>query len=176
MDDVSKLMEELDQMVQEAKTVPFSGGKVVVDKELILEQLDKIRLALPDEVGKSKEVLGKRDDIVNSAVQEAERYMEDSRRQAEKILNEQEIVVMAQKRADDIVKAAEQQAEQIVAEANQQANEVRDDADNYAYQLMEHIEIVLKRGLDTVQQGKDELGIQPAEEEDLLLEKRYDRA
>ncbi len=174
MDELVKMINELEEMIRESKSLPFSSGKVVIEADLILEHLDRMRVAIPSEVGKAKALLGKRDDIVHSAVQEAERYMEDSKKQAEKILNEQEIVVLAQQKADDIIQSAQEQAQAIVEDANKEAETLRTDADHYAYHLMEHMELVLKKGLETVQQGKDELGM-PAPEEEIGRDNRYGR-
>lgn len=172
MDELVKMINEMEEMIRQSKSLPFSSGKVVIEADVFLEHLDRMRVTLPNEVGQAKALLGQRDDIVNSAVQEAERYMEDSKKQAEKILSEQEIVVLAQQKADDIVQGAQEQAQAIVADANKEAETLRMDADHYAYHLMEHMELVLKKGLETVRQGKEELGGAPADEEEVI---RYER-
>ena len=164
MDELVKMINELEKMIRESKSLPFSSGKVVVETDVIMEHLDRMRVALPNEMGQAKELLGQRDDIVNSAVKEAERYMEDSKKQAEKILNEQEIVVSARQKAEEMLQSAHEQAQAIINDASKEADTLRLDADHYAYHLMEHMELVLKKGIDTVRQGKEELGVESMEQ------------
>ena len=54
MDDtVLKLLEELEQVVDEGRSSPFSN-KVQVDKDEIFEIIDEIKMKLPNEIKQSK--------------------------------------------------------------------------------------------------------------------------
>ena len=57
MDDtVLKLLDELEQAVDEGRSSPFSN-KVQVDKDEIFEIIDEIKMKLPNEIKQSKWVI-----------------------------------------------------------------------------------------------------------------------
>jgi len=72
--------------------------------------------------------------------------MEESRNQAARMMDDNEIT-----------RNAMQMAEEIVAKAESVSRDIRRDADEYAEGVLNHLEIVLKRGLDVISQGKDEI-------------------
>ena len=71
MDDtVLKLLEELEQVVDEGRSSPFSN-KVQVDKDEIFEIIDEIKMKLPNEIKQSKWVIEERNKILVDAQKEA---------------------------------------------------------------------------------------------------------
>ncbi|NLJ73310.1 MAG: hypothetical protein GX333_09885, partial [Syntrophomonadaceae bacterium] len=58
---------------------------------------------------------------------------------------------------NEITKNAMMVAEEIVANAERVAKEIRRDANEYAAGVLTHMEIVLKKGLDAVMEGKVEI-------------------
>ena len=69
--EIFTLLEELEDILENCKTVPFSG-KSVVDKEEILEILKEIRLKLPDELKQAKWIKEERQRILVEAQKEAD--------------------------------------------------------------------------------------------------------
>ena len=47
---LEQMIAMLGDMVQEAMTVPLSGGKCIVERERVLDILEDIRVSLPDEL------------------------------------------------------------------------------------------------------------------------------
>ena len=72
MDDtVLKLLDELEQAVDEGRSSPFSN-KVQVDKDEIFEIIDEIKMKLPNEIKQSKWVIEERNKILVDAQKEAQ--------------------------------------------------------------------------------------------------------
>ena len=75
MDDtVLKLLEELEQVVDEGRSSPFSN-KVQVDKDEIFEIIDEIKMKLPNEIKQSKWVIEERNKILVDAQKEADEML-----------------------------------------------------------------------------------------------------
>ena len=51
---VEELIHELQDMMNDAKSVPLTGGKSLVDPELVLDILDEIQDSLPSEIRQAK--------------------------------------------------------------------------------------------------------------------------
>lgn len=146
MMEVFRILDELELMLKESKKVPFSNGKGLIETFSFLERLDRIRAILPEELETARRVIAEKDRIIQEACASAEEYMEQSKDKVARMVNDSEIT-----------KNAMEMAEEIVAKAEKVALEIRKDANEYADEVLSHIEIILKKGLDVVQEGKYEI-------------------
>lgn len=132
--DILQLIDRLEELFNDAKAVPFTHN-VVVDEDRMLELIDQMRIAIPEEVKKAQQVMAQRDRVMAQAQEEANRTLQLSRDKAEQMVDRDIIVQEAQRRAD-----------QILAQARADAEATRTDADNYVLdtlmKLQEQIEKV----------------------------------
>ena len=117
--DILQLIDRLEELFNAAKAVPFTHN-VVVDEDHMLELIDQMRIAIPEEVKKAQQVMAQRDRVMAQAQEEANRTLQISREKAEQLVQKDMIVQEAQRRAD-----------QIVSQARAEAESTRVDADNY---------------------------------------------
>jgi cell division septum initiation protein DivIVA len=117
--DILQLIDRLEELFNAAKAVPFTHN-VVVDEDKMLELIDQMRIAIPEEVKKAQQVMAQRDRVMAQAQEEANRTLQLSREKAEQLVQKDMIVQEAQRRAD-----------QIVSQARTEAESTRVDADNY---------------------------------------------
>jgi cell division septum initiation protein DivIVA len=117
--DILQLIDRLEELFNAAKAVPFTHN-VVVDEDRMLELIDQMRIAIPEEVKKAQQVMAQRDRVMAQAQEEANRTLQLSRDKAEQMVQKDMIVQEAQRRAD-----------QIVSQARTEAESTRVDADNY---------------------------------------------
>lgn len=144
--EIFRILDELELMIKESKKIPLSSGKVVIDPYRFLDRIDRIRAILPEELDTARALLRDKDRIVQEACAQAEQYVEHSRGEAARLLDENEIT-----------RNAMQMADEIVARAQQVSREIRQDANEYAEGVLTHMEIVLRRGLEAISLGKEEL-------------------
>jgi cell division septum initiation protein DivIVA len=132
--DILQLIDRLEELFNAAKAVPFTHN-VVVDEDRMLELIDQMRIAIPEEVKKAQQVMAQRDRVMAQAQEEANRTLQLSRDKAEQLIDR-----------DIIVQEAQRRAEQILAQARADAEATRVDADNYVLdtlmKLQEQIEKV----------------------------------
>lgn len=144
--EVFHILDEIEIILKESKKVPLSGGRVMVEADRLLDHVDRIRAILPEELDTARLVLVEKERIVNEACVQAEQYMEDSRSQVARLVDENEITQHAMK-----------MAEEVMAKAEGVAMDLRREANEYAIDLLTHVELVLKKSLEAVTTGKDDV-------------------
>jgi cell division septum initiation protein DivIVA len=117
--DILQLIDRLEELFNDAKALPFTHN-VVVDEDRMLELIDQMRIAVPEEVKKAQQVMAQRDRVMAQAQEEANRTLQIARDKADQLVQKDMIVGEAQRRA-----------EQIVSQARAEAEATRADADNY---------------------------------------------
>ncbi len=144
--EIFRIMDEIEMIVKEGKKIPLYNGKVLVDVNRLLDRLDRLRAVLPEELETARILLHEKERIVQDAFAQADEYVEHSKGQAARLVDENEITRNAMQLADE-----------IVTRAHEVAREMRRDANEYADGVLTHMEMVLRRGLEAIAQGKDEI-------------------
>ena len=98
---VLELLEELEDIVDAATKVPMMS-KVMVEAEDVFSIIREIRLALPDDVQQAKWIRDERDRILADAKTEYERIIREAKKQADYLVESNEITARATKLAQEI--------------------------------------------------------------------------
>jgi len=139
--DILHLIDRLEELFNESRAIPFTHN-VIVDEEKMLDLIDQMRVAIPDEMKTAQQVMTQRDRILAQAQEEANRTIVLAREKGEQLLEKDSLVQNAQT-------YAEQRASDIIAEADQ----TRRDADHYVIETLTHLELELERYLNQVRNG-----------------------
>src|SRR5512143_3165514 len=139
--DILQLIDRLEELFNESKAIPLTHN-VLVDEDRMLELIDQMRIAIPDEVKKAQQVLDQRDRVMAQAQEEANRTIALAREKANEMAHKDNIAVEAQRRA-----------EQILSQARADAEATRVDADNYVLDSLMHLQEELDRLLNEVRNG-----------------------
>ncbi len=129
--DILQLIDRLEELFNESKAVPFTHN-VVVDEDRMLELIDQMRIAIPDEVKKAQQLLAQRDRVMAQAQEEANRTLALAREKADQLVQKDSIAVDAQRRAD-----------QVKAQAMAEADNIRAEADNYVLDSLNKLQTEL---------------------------------
>jgi hypothetical protein len=152
--EIFRILDEMEIMLKGSKKMPMSGGKCLVEVNRFLDRVDRIRAILPEELETAKLLLSERDRIVNEACAEASHYVEHSKNEAARMVDDNEIT-----------RNAMNVAQEIIAKGERVSQQIRKDAEEYADGVLGHIEYVLRKGLDTVVQGRDQLKLEMEDED-----------
>jgi hypothetical protein len=139
--DILHLIDRLEELFNESRPIPFTHN-VIVDEDRMLDLIDQMRVAIPEEVKKSQQVLAQKDRILAQAQEEANRTLAIAREKSEQLIERDAIAQSAQARADQIVA-------QIAADADIQ----RQEADKYVIDTLRKLEMELERYLNQVRNG-----------------------
>lgn len=104
---VLDLLDDIELLAEQAPAVPFTD-KTVIDKEELLRIVSEIRVSLPDDVQQAKWVRDEKNRILQDAKDEYEKIILEAKKQADYLVDSDEITMRAKKAADEIMtKAAE---------------------------------------------------------------------
>ena len=143
--DIIERIDELQVLLEEAKSVPFSSS-AVVDRDELLELLAQLKQQVPDEVRQARWMMRDRDEHLARARKEADRILAEAREQRDRLLSRSEIV-----------HAAEREAERILDEGRARSARSRLQAEDYIDQKLAGFEILLNKTLATVARGREQL-------------------
>ncbi|NYI06592.1 cell division initiation protein [Allostreptomyces psammosilenae] len=151
--DVSAKIDELLEMVENARSMPMSASCVINRAEMI-EIIEELRAALPAELQQAQQVLAERDAVVEEGRREAERIIEGARNERGSLVSQTAVARESQGAAD-----------RVLAEARREAEEIRREADDYVDQKLANFEVVLTKTLNAVGRGREKLlGKRPSDE------------
>jgi len=161
--DILDLIDRLEEFTAEARRLPV-GGSVVVSRQRLLDLVDRMRVAVPQEVYEARELLARRDEVLMMAQEEAGRLLAQAQAEVEARLKEtavvkaaeergREVLLQAQERAQEMVKGAEEQARARLDDAQEMSLAQMREADVYALQTLKRLQQELEGFLTTVQRG-----------------------
>jgi hypothetical protein len=139
--DILHLVDRLEELLNQSRPFPFTHN-VMVDEDRMLDLIDQMRVAIPDEVKKAQQLMAQRDRILAQAQEEANRTLSIAREKSEQLVER-----------DSIVQAAQARAEQIVIQARADIENTRHDADDYVVETLTKLEMELERYLTQVRNG-----------------------
>lgn len=135
-DRVSEIMALLQQIVDmvDAGDHPMFSKKIALDEDELIGILDKLRLAIPEEVERANKVLADQENMVNRAKVEAQKIISEADDQAKKIVDGAKAKEELALRDSEIVKTAESIAKELAERASERANQSKAEADAYCVQ------------------------------------------
>jgi hypothetical protein len=139
--DILHLVDRLEELFNDSRPIPLTHN-VLVDEDRMLEIIDQMRIAIPDEVKKAQQILAQRDRVMAQAQEEANRTVKLAKDKGEDIISR-----------DAIVAGAQDRGEQIIAQARAEAEAVRLEADEYVIESLAALESELDRLISQARNG-----------------------
>lgn len=143
---IIEILDTMEDLLEDAWTVPLSGGKSVVDVERMVGLLADVRLNLPQEIKQARLIVTDRQTILDDAKKEADAIIHQAEERALRMLEEHVIT-----------KEAKQQAQGLVNEAQMQSRELKRGANDFLDGLLQETEQALSASLTQVKQAKKAL-------------------
>lgn len=150
------LLEELEDKIEGASAVPFSG-KALIDREEILEIIKEVRVQLPDEIKQAKWIKEERGKILSDAQEESERVLHKAQADMNQMMNDAHAQAMALVDQSEIMKMARKKADDLINESVEKSDEIKTGSFCYADEILENLEKELHRMLITVNENRKEL-------------------
>ena len=110
MNEFESLLEELDDLIEDAWRLPLSNGKIVIEREELARIVNGLHTQYPTEIARAKNLLDEREKILLKARTDSERMIKNAEMQSNKMLNEQDIIKESRRIADEIRKSAEEES------------------------------------------------------------------
>lgn len=154
--DILKLLDELEEIIDEASNVPFSK-KVGINSDEVYELINDLRDSLPEEIKEARWVNEERERILSEAQKQADvliqnaneeslRKDEETKRRYKELVNEHSITVEAKR-----------EAESIIEEAKATANTITTNSLSYVDSMLVKTEDELKNLLNVIEDNRSQL-------------------
>ncbi len=121
--DIQFLVERLEALVVNARKVPMTS-QVMIEQATILDLIDQLRVAIPEEVRQARRVNQESDRVLAKAREEAEQIIAAAQEQAALLLQDQSILREAETKAQDILDRAQSKSDETMRGADQYAADV----------------------------------------------------
>ena len=170
--DLLHLVDRLEELVDGAQKLPI-GNRAMIDRRRLLDLVDQMRVAIPEEVRQAQEMVARREELRREAEEEARIIVARAEEQAARRVEEHAVTEDARARAAEMAKQADDRLEQRIAEANQDVQRRMDEssllierqmteADEYATALLRRLERQLEAFTRSVRSGLDQLDAESA--------------
>ena len=122
---IEEMISEIEIFIDSCKFQPLSSSKIIVPKEDLMQMVGELKLKMPSEIERCKKIMRNKEAILADARARADSIITASVAEANRLVDQSQIVEQANLRANEITDMARSQAEQIIAEANEDASQVR---------------------------------------------------
>lgn len=140
---VQELLQMLSNTISEARGVPLSGDKCIIEREKALDLLDEIKAQMPNEISEAKRLVTARNEFITNAKREADSIKKVAEDRARQLVDEEEIVKQARVKADG-----------IISNAKEKSDELRRVANEYAEEILRRTEESISTALDEIQESR----------------------
>ena len=137
--DIAARIQQLEEVVMEAKSMPLSAS-VLVNREEVLELIQEMRASLPEEIKQARWVVKDREQLLTKARKDAEGLIQQALQEQSKLVAQEEVVRQSAK-----------EAERVLEEARAEARQIRLEAEDYMDQKLAAFEATLTRTQEQIQ-------------------------
>jgi len=161
--DLLALVDRLEELVGSAQKMPI-GSRAIVDRRRLLDIVDQMRIAIPQEVREAREMVAAREQHRLESEEDARLIIAQAEDRAARMVEAHELTLAARKRAEEVAALAEQRLDERIAQANADiehrieesrrlAQQQMDAADEYARELLQRLDRQLQAFVRSVQSG-----------------------
>ena len=115
--EILELIDRIEDLVEESSSLPFSK-KVMVDSEALFFILKEMRENIPEEIKQAEWIGGSAGNAWGAQIKA------DAESRYEKMINENDVVIAAESKANEIILKAEQNAKTIKMQTNTYVDDV----------------------------------------------------
>ena len=165
---IKDLLGELSNILNEASNLPLSGGKCIVDKSVCLEILSEVEDTLPLEIKQATLIVQSKNEILESAKQEADNIIRQAEEKRRVLISDGEIMQAARKESAELMQQATDKAathmknteaavSQLIATTEAQARDMQRRAYEYADGTLRKVEDVVNLAAGDLQKVRGQL-------------------
>jgi len=121
---IEDVISTLYDMVQDARSVPLTSDKCILERDKVLDLLDEIIAQLPVELKQARTIVESRNELIGQARREAENAIRQAQEKAAQMVTEEAIYQEAKRQCQEMVI----QTQTRMAELRKVSNDYMDDA------------------------------------------------
>lgn len=132
------LLGELEGIIESGMRVPFTS-KVLIDRDVYLDTIDAIQLAVPEAMVQAERIVRDRDRIIAQADAEAERVVSQAKEEAAFLISERQLLRTAEIQSQAILEAARDEAKEVISSAHKYVSDLMAQMENEAQRVLAEI-------------------------------------
>jgi cell division septum initiation protein DivIVA len=140
---IEELITAVYDMIQDAKSVPLSADKCIIERDRALDMLDELSAQLPGELKQAQTIVMSREEVVSQARREAEALIRSARQQADEMVKQ-----------EAIYQEAKRQCEQMVLETQNRMNQIKQASTEYVTGSLVQAEEAIVKALNELRDTK----------------------
>ena len=137
---IDELITILSDLISEAWSMPLSGGKVMLDRDRVMELINEIKAVMPGDIQQAKAIVESRNELAAAARRDADAIIMAAEDRARTLVNESAIYTEAKRAANEIATVAATKAKETLSNADQQARQTIANAEAHASELVKNAE------------------------------------
>jgi vacuolar-type H+-ATPase subunit H len=157
--DLASRIQELEDMVRDAKSMPLSSS-ALLNRDEVLEVIDGLKTSLPDEIKQARWVVKDREELLAKARRDAEAMVEQARAEQLRLASHEAVVQRANEESERILQQAEDDARKLRLEAEDYVDAKLAQLENALQKILEEMigsNDALSRTIDQVVAGREKL-------------------
>lgn len=137
---VEDMITVLYDMIQDAKSVPLSSEKCIIERNKALDMLDEILAQLPVELKQSRTIVESRNELIGQARREAENVIRQAEEKAAELVSQ-----------EAIFQEAKRQCQEMILKTQDQMAAIRRASNEYMDSALQRTEEAITQALGEVQ-------------------------
>ena len=121
---IEELISALYDTIQNARSMPLSPDKCIVERDALLDMLDEISAQLPGELKQSRTIVESRNELINQARHESESIIRQAQEKAKQLVTQEAVYAETKRQCEEMVR----QTQARVKELRRVSNEYMDEA------------------------------------------------
>ena len=155
--DIINVIDRLDALVNTSRKMPVTNSRIV-DAEKVMEVVEQLRLAIPQDIRSAQEIIEKKDSILNQAQIDARRIKSEAEEEFKIRIDQNDVLLAARRKAEELMDESERKANRIMEQAESESRNNRSEADTYVIQSLRSLERETTTVLATVRKSLDTIG------------------
>ena len=122
---LEELITALYDMIQDAKSVPLSSDKCIIERDKALDMLDDLSAQLPAELKQARTIVQSREELVSQARREAENIIRNAHTEAEKLIEHEVIYQQTLAKCQEMAKANMAECDERIRKTEETMAQIR---------------------------------------------------
>lgn len=147
---LEELITALYDMIQDAKSVPLSSDKCIIERDRALDMLDDLSAQLPAELKQARTIVQSREELVSQARREAENIIRNAHAEAEKLVEKEVIYQQTIQKCQEMARANMAECEERVRKTEETMAQIKAASFGYVDNSLRQTEETILKALGEV--------------------------
>lgn len=136
--EILEIIDLMEESIDKAPVIPLSG-KIMVDKDDLLDYIQEMRLVFPEELKEAKWVKSERERILSEAETRAQTMVKNAEDKVRQMIDENEITRQAEEQANMLLNDAQTRNMKMTADCDQYVDDILADAEKRLDMLLKKV-------------------------------------